>query len=88
MDDVTRRFGKMEEPSEMAREVVYALFFLCAFATIAVLSPPVLGDTLGTAALSALLATACLSYVQTNQTEAVRCIDLSFRQVTRFFQLF
>lgn len=88
MDDVTRRFGKMEEQPGMAHEIVYALFFLCTFATIVTLSPPVLGDTVGTAALSALLATACLAYVQTNQTEAVRCIDLSFRQVTRFFQLF
>lgn len=88
MDDVTRRFGKKEEATEMAHQVIYALFFLCTFATIVTLSPPVLGDTMGTAALSALLATACLAYVQTNQTEAVQCIDFSFRQVTRFFQLF
>lgn len=88
MDDATRRFGKIERPPEMAHEIVYALFFLCTLATIVTLSPPVLGDTMGTAALSALLATACLAYVQTNQTEAVRCIDLSFRQVARFFQLF
>lgn len=66
--DVDRRFGAAPRATTVHDDyAVLCLFFLCALATVLLLSPPVLGDSVPTALLSCTLATAALAYVHAHQ---------------------
>ena len=85
--DVVRRFGGFDQTAHSAKKdaVVYTLFFLCTLATILVLNPPVLSDTIPTAALFSGLATSLLYYVHWSHPDLTKRIEGSFRKVTTLF---
>lgn len=81
MSDVIRRFGEEARPAPQDDAMVLAVFFLCTLATILLLSPPVLGDTLPTAVLVSALITALLCYVHSHAV-----IETSFRCARTVFR--